>query len=325
MKLTDIIRSNQQRYLDKVETLYPATAQCLQDGEIAKADWIKWKEAVSYLCDSAREGVRDKWVNAGKFEALPTDLQWFDDGYGTQGVKSWAKKFTKLSPTSQQHGYVTDMKDIYTQLMTFINLTDALKPLVVTRTTQRATVKAQAAVELQKKFTDSQTLVALLSQHKEEYANTAIKRADEHYEYLMSVLEKHFFDLDQAAPKPTSKMSREQYLRMQNYRYMLMDMTTPVGGGANQTMRSPSPEKKAKYAEECKANAIASYEAWVAKIIQKIGKPVVKATMKGDPWSGSTINVTCDDGEEQIWHTQMIINRSVYNKLFNQFPTRRQK
>jgi hypothetical protein len=324
MKLTNIITPIKQRYLTKVESLYPTTAQCLQDGEIAKADWITWKEAVGRLCDATRESIRDAHVN-GRYTSFSEEMQYFDDGYGTQGIKSWPKKIAKLSAEGKQHPWILAMQDAYPDLMKYISLTDALKPMIVTRTAQRAVAKEKQAVELKKQFSDSSTLVNLLSQHKEEYANTAVTRANEHYEWIMSRLAEHDFDLDRAAPKPTSHMPREKYLRMQEYRYMLMGMTTPVGAGVQAVMRQPSQEKKDAYAAECKSNAIASYEAWVAKIIQKIGKPVVKATMNGNPWNGSTIAVTCNDGEEQVWHTQMIINRSVYNKLFNQFPTRRQK
>lgn len=47
--------------------------------------------------------------------------------------------------------------------------------------------------------------------------------------------------------------------------------------------------------------------------------------MSGNIWTGTTLMVTTNDGEEQIWNTQMIINFSKYQKMFNQFPSRRKK
>jgi hypothetical protein len=55
----------------------------------------------------------------------------------------------------------------------------------------------------------------------------------------------------------------------------------------------------------------------------KIGKEITSARTNGLIWDCATIWAFCTDGEEQVWHTQCIINRSVYNKLFNQWPTRR--
>lgn len=49
---------------------------------------------------------------------------------------------------------------------------------------------------------------------------------------------------------------------------------------------------------------------------------MIEADMTGNPWHGSTLHVTCVDGEKQSWNTQMIINQSKYQKLFNQFPSR---
>jgi hypothetical protein len=50
--------------------------------------------------------------------------------------------------------------------------------------------------------------------------------------------------------------------------------------------------------------------AWVAKMIDKIGKTVAKAKMVGSPWTGSTLSVPTHDGEEQVWDNKMIINQS---------------
>ena len=68
-----------------------------------------------------------------------------------------------------------------------------------------------------------------------------------------------------------------------------------------------------------------AYRSFMAKMIQKIGKPVIDAKMTGNIWTNALLHVTTDDGEQQTWKTQMILNFSKYNKMFNQFPSRRVK
>lgn len=83
------------------------------------------------------------------------------------------------------------------------------------------------------------------------------------------------------------------------------------------------PEKVNHHLDATWQMASGSYDAYVHKMIEKIGKPVSGASVRGNPWSGSTLDVTCTDGETQVWSTKMIINVSVLGKLFNQFPSRR--
>ena len=60
-------------------------------------------------------------------------------------------------------------------------------------------------------------------------------------------------------------------------------------------------------------------------MITKIGKPVTNAKMAGNIWTNAVLTVTTNDGEEQVWNTKMILNFSKYQKMFNQFPSRRKK
>ena len=88
-------------------------------------------------------------------------------------------------------------------------------------------------------------------------------------------------------------------------------------------IRKESAQKRGEYILKRRDEARAYYMAWIYKMIQKIGNPVVKADMTGDPWIRSTIVVFCQNGMKQVWTTTMIINRSKYDNLFNQFPSRR--
>jgi hypothetical protein len=68
-----------------------------------------------------------------------------------------------------------------------------------------------------------------------------------------------------------------------------------------------------------------AYRGFMQKMIEKIGKPVIDAKMTGSIWTNAVLTVTTDDGDQQVWSTKMIINFSKYNKMFNQFPSRRKK
>lgn len=68
--------------------------------------------------------------------------------------------------------------------------------------------------------------------------------------------------------------------------------------------------------------AAAEYEAFVAKLIKKIGE-VTKATLEGNHvWAHSILTVVTAAGETQRWKTQQIENYSKYGKHFYQWPTR---
>ena len=71
-------------------------------------------------------------------------------------------------------------------------------------------------------------------------------------------------------------------------------------------------------------DAAADFDAYVGKLTKKVGD-VVSAKVEGALWQGSRLTVTKADGSIERWNTQQIINVSVLGKLFNQWPTRKQK
>ena len=80
-----------------------------------------------------------------------------------------------------------------------------------------------------------------------------------------------------------------------------------------------------RYVQMNVTGAEEAYRNFMAKMIEKIGKPVVDAKMTGNIWTNATLHVTTNDGEEQVWNTKMILNFSKYQVMFNQFPSRRKK
>lgn len=100
----------------------------------------------------------------------------------------------------------------------------------------------------------------------------------------------------------------------------------PVSPGVNTVDVLPVVRNDAKVAEmvqNARAIAEASYEAYVAKMIAKIGD-VTEASMRttSHVWGYSVLEVTTAAGERQMWTTQQIVNCSVHGKLFNQWPSR---
>lgn len=88
-------------------------------------------------------------------------------------------------------------------------------------------------------------------------------------------------------------------------------------------------------ASEAKRDAESNVAGFCAKMAGKIADAIAEempgATMtsalaaahSADTWQDTDLTVTLDNGSRQVWHTQIIVNFSVYGKAFNQWPTRR--
>ena len=204
-----------------------------------------------------------------------------------------------------------------------------LKGKVVKVTQKRAEAKAAAEKVMSKKKADSKALIKIFESHMNEYIAMAEKRAKEFIDDKLAVLKKHDWDLNKVAPMPNSRtMGSTEYKSAQAKRDLYRSITKStqsVSRPGDPDIREPRKEMIDRYIEMNKKGAQEAYENFMHKMMQKIGKPVVDATMKGNIWTNAILNVTTDDGEEQVWHTQMILNFSKYQKMFNQFPSRRKK
>lgn len=74
--------------------------------------------------------------------------------------------------------------------------------------------------------------------------------------------------------------------------------------------------------ETAREEGRAIFNSYLAKLAKKIGARINSANLQGSIWTDCLLHVYTETGE-QVWSTRVIINRSVYNKLFNQWPTRR--
>lgn len=204
-----------------------------------------------------------------------------------------------------------------------------LKGKVVKATQKRAEAKAETEKALKKKKADSSALIKIFESHMNEYVAMAEKRAKEFVEDKLAALKKADWDLNKIAPQPNSRtMSQSEYRTAQAKRDLYRSFTKStqsVSRPGDPDIREPNKAMIDHYIEMNKKGAQEAYENFMHKMMQKIGKPVVNATMKGNIWTNAILTVTTDDGEEQVWHTQMILNFSKYQKMFNQFPSRRKK
>lgn len=74
--------------------------------------------------------------------------------------------------------------------------------------------------------------------------------------------------------------------------------------------------------EETRESAGADFDGYMGKLATKITSLISTGSLTGSLWSGSHLTVETVDGR-QVWYTRSIINCSVNNNLFNQWPTRR--
>jgi hypothetical protein len=85
-----------------------------------------------------------------------------------------------------------------------------------------------------------------------------------------------------------------------------------------------STERRDRFIQDARDGAAAQYDAFVEKLIVKVGE-VDSAVLHGNHvWGYSILEVRKGEVVER-WKTQQIVNFSKYNKVFNQWPTRKVK
>jgi len=201
-----------------------------------------------------------------------------------------------------------------------------LKTKVVKTIQKRAEAKAEATKVMDKKKVDSAPLIKIFESHMNEYITVAGQRAKEFIQQKLEVLKNNDWDLNKVAPSPNTHYGSAVYQQAKAKRDLYTSLTKSKTGymGRNQPdIRVPNPEMIDRYIKLAKQGAEDSYRGFMEKMIQKIGKPVIDAKMTGNIWTNALLTVTTDDGEQQVWDTKMILNFSKYQKMFNQFPSRR--
>jgi anion-transporting ArsA/GET3 family ATPase len=288
----------------------------LEAGEIVNPEFQTLKNAVSRSVEKAAQDMWEPFRGLSKENENLANLYWEvpNDLIGVGSLKNKLKKFAGID-----HPAITALQKFYDDNIELVGQMKELKTKVVSVVKKRAEAKVQKDEISQKQFKDSSSLVKELMVHIEDFVSKAEERALESYQRVLNRLEEHEMNIDSLAPQPHSRMSTGEYRAAQNYRAFINSLVVIDNG----PFVKKSLAKKTKYIETVKQQAREDYLAWISKMIEKIGKPVVSAVATGNPWQDSKLRVNTNDGEEQIWHTQMIINTSKYGKLFNQFPSTR--
>lgn len=135
------------------------------------------------------------------------------------------------------------------------------------------------------------------------------------------------FDLDIAAPYPRNVWGNSYHamLAKRNTFCMIAKSVKGARRHGEPAIYEICPEYITKFIENSKRDAAEQYDAFIAKLITKIGE-VTEAKMIGDHvWSFSILTINKPDGTVENWKTQMIVNVSKLGKLFNQWPSRKVK
>jgi hypothetical protein len=160
----------------------------------------------------------------------------------------------------------------------------------------------------------------------------AVDRAEQEAKKLIATvlkrLEEAGWDLDVVAPRPKGNFSREAYAKASALVSLYSSVTTYVHGSrrpSEPNLRKASPEAEAKFIKNAREDAAAAYDAFVAKLVSKIGDVTTASLVGSHVWGYSVLTVAKADGSVERWKTQQIVNVSKLGKLFNQWPSRKVK
>jgi hypothetical protein len=152
----------------------------------------------------------------------------------------------------------------------------------------------------------------------------AAEYAEEYIAGVMANLARNGWDLNQAFPSPRIGMDRFAYAvaSMQRANASRLTSWTKVSLRHGEPCIVVRSDKGcAKFVQDAKDDADASYTAFIAKLEAKVGEHQ-RATLEGNHvWGYSVLTALTADGEQR-WKTQQIVNISKLGKVFNQWPTR---
>jgi len=151
----------------------------------------------------------------------------------------------------------------------------------------------------------------------------AMQFAAQRLDKLLAALGAVDWDLNKVAPIPKTNISRAEYRQRAEERVLLLRVTTPAWVRrrlGEPDKREVSVEAVARYLKSEREACSVAYDAFIAKLEQKIGE-CSAASLEGDHvWGYSVLSVETPAGAQR-WKTQQIVNISSLGKVFNQWPT----
>ena len=159
----------------------------------------------------------------------------------------------------------------------------------------------------------------------------AEERANEKIKEIIADFQSHKWDIQQVAPYPDSfKMSRSEWATKEA-KYDLYHRLTELAGEYSGRRGQPvyvqmKTSRVQEYVKDAKEAAAIQYDAFVIKLIRKVGEVVSAACeAQAGVWGLSYLRIVRKDGSRETWQTQQIINYSVLGTPYNQWPTRKLK
>lgn len=162
---------------------------------------------------------------------------------------------------------------------------------------------------------------------KDDAIESAQKYAERTIELVKQDLSENGWDLNAVAPYPSSRQGRLSYSMALAKHRLYTSVTRSVTG--SYMFNKPDivrmdEEAVDRFIGQAKKDAAFQYDAFVAKLVSKIG-PCDNAALKGSHVWGSSILTVTKGGLVEKWKTQQIINVSKLGKVFNQWPSRKMK
>jgi hypothetical protein len=203
------------------------------------------------------------------------------------------------------------------------------------------------------KSTETEAVFSTLNASTQAQRDAYVARAEEIYMAGLRRMRENLaaagMDLNKVAPSPKSTMGRKEY-RMAlalHHRYTASFVTMPecqhqnvmgMLNGKIPWLVVEKPDAEAKVRAAARSDAKSCFDSFLYKLAGKITEAkgpndyIWGATLQGVIWDGCTLTVTrslrtgtqFDPLPDFVFTTRCIINQSVYGKLFNQWPTRRQ-
>lgn len=313
------------RLLKRLDKIIAEVNGAVEAGQVIMADSKTIREHInSFVEDSFKAIIAERYTYGGQWEKLPLELQHFDYCYEARLIPSHLKKLNKVSAEGKKAEFWGVSKVWCDQLMELADVVAYLKTIEVKATAVRAAAKAKKAEELRIKNDTDVVYKAVLPMK-----DMAMDRAEELFrkdiEKAAAALEKHGGDIDLIAPYPAEDQTREnrdQFQAVDMARMFFYSICTRPNALVKPNLLALSAEKVEEEVAKTRRAAGAEFDAFVYKLNAKINDVTVKASITGNPWIGSHLIVETKNKGTQLWHTQIIVNRSKLGKLFNQFPTR---
>lgn len=202
---------------------------------------------------------------------------------------------------------------------------------------EKIAAKREAKLKLQPIF---DMLVTATAAARAIYVERAIKLELDHLEHLITEMKKVDMDMEKFAPYPNGRMGGIAYMiALASHETVRKHFTTDTArntsslrpGQPHYMVLKPAARANLRKNTTLEANAL--FDAFLYKQAAKIeldmfvGDRIQSATLTGVIWDGCVLTIVVRDlalsDRELVWSTKCILNRSIYHKLFNQWPTRR--